>query len=105
MPYIPEHQRRVEHLLAPLATQTNTPGEWNYVITRFLHLVIERHGVSYALLNTLIGVLGCVTMELYRMVAAPYEDKKRAENGPVSTLDSVAGESSMDASASVRPGA
>jgi hypothetical protein len=32
-------------------------------------------------------VLECAKLELYRMIAAPYEDKKRLANGPVSELD------------------
>jgi len=30
-----------------------------------------------------VGVLECAKMELYRRVAAPYEDKKKEENGDV----------------------
>ncbi|MHA1138573.1 MAG: DUF6899 family protein [Candidatus Thorarchaeota archaeon] len=33
------------------------------------------------------GVLTCVQLELYRVIAAPYEDGKAKENGPVSALD------------------
>jgi len=36
-----------------------------------------------------MGVLECAKLELYRMVAAKYEDKKRLENGAVSELDAV----------------
>jgi hypothetical protein len=35
----------------------------------------------------LIGVLECIKLELYRMVAARYENSKSAENGSVSELD------------------
>jgi hypothetical protein len=33
------------------------------------------------------GVLKCAELELYRQIAAPYEDIKKEQNGPVSELD------------------
>ena len=40
----------------------------------------------YAHLNEAIGVLECAKLELYRRVAAPYEDEKIAESGDVYTV-------------------
>jgi len=37
------------------------------------------------LINAIIGALECAKLELYRRVAAPYEDDKIAENGDVYT--------------------
>jgi len=34
-------------------------------------------------INEVIGVLECAKLELYRRVAAPYEERKRIENGEV----------------------
>lgn len=64
-----------------------TTGELNYLLTRMTHELIKRNKLSYDLINSMIGVLECCKLELYRMVAAPYENKKRMENGPVSDLD------------------
>lgn len=62
-------------------------GDINYIITLLLHRWLLHNKMSYASLNALIGVLECAKLELYRMVVAPYEDQKRAENGSVSHLD------------------
>jgi len=39
--------------------------------------------VRYESINAAIGVLECAKLELYRRIAAPYEDKKIALNGDV----------------------
>lgn len=83
MPYIKQERRRlVKNDMRP-----RDAGELNYIITRVCHEFIESHGINYHTLNTVMGVLMCVSKELYRQVVAPYEDKKKSENGPVSTLD------------------
>jgi len=80
MPYIDKEAR--ERLSGDATPQT--PGELNYLITRMLDDYIQRKGgVRYAQLNEVVGVLECVKMELYRRVAAPYEDKKCEEAGDV----------------------
>jgi len=43
--------------------------------------------IEMEILNDVRGVLTCVQLELYRVIAAPYEDGKAKENGPVSALD------------------
>jgi len=63
------------------------PGELNYVITTLVHSYIRRNSLRYSTLNAVIGVLECAKLELYRMVAAPYENGKQMENGPISELD------------------
>lgn len=61
-----------------------TPGELNYAITRLVDdYLIQRGGIRYAHLNEVIGALECVKLELYRRVAAPYEDQKLNETGDV----------------------
>jgi len=65
----------------------NDAGSLNYIITSIIHRWIDCEGVSYQRLNDAIGVLECAKMELYRVVAAPYEDTKREINGSVSDLD------------------
>jgi hypothetical protein len=39
--------------------------------------------VGYAEINEVVGVLECCKLELYRRLAAPYEDTKIKENGDV----------------------
>ncbi len=59
-------------------------GELNYCITKMVNKYIQNTGgVSYQRINEVIGVLECAKLELYRRVAAPYEDKKMVENGDV----------------------
>jgi len=79
MPYIPRSERqRAERC-------PETPGELNYAITVMIDNYIREKGVSYALLNEIIGVLGCVTHELYRRIFVPYEKEKCVANGEVYT--------------------
>lgn len=88
MPYIPQQARedvfgREVHLgLNPLS-----PGELNYILTRIIHDHLQNVGVNYANINSVIGVLECAKLELYRQIASPYEDEKKKTNGPVSRLD------------------
>ncbi len=91
MPYIKKENRaKIDVVVTQLVDAVESPGEINYAITRFLHslvAIVRQRNFGYALLNALIGVLECAKLEFYRMVVAPYENKKRMENGPVSDLD------------------
>lgn len=83
MPYIDKASRK---RLAEGAV-AQTPGELNYLITMLLDDYIQRKGgVRYAHINEVVGVLECAKLELYRRVAAPYEDGKCAASGEVYTL-------------------
>lgn len=78
MPYINEHARGdIDHGCPP-----ENAGELNYLITS---LVLKYIGpsISYGRINDAIGVLECAKLEMYRRLAAPYEDTKIAENGDV----------------------
>lgn len=90
MPYITQEARKfinplLEHLLSHIGSFS--VGDVNYIITKFIHIWIQKEGLKYKNINAAIGVLECAKMELYRMVAAPYEDKKAKENGFISELD------------------
>lgn len=78
MPYISPQDR---HELA--TREPATAGELNYLITRLVARYIERRGERYSVLNEAVGVLECAKLELYRRLAAPYEDGKIRENGDV----------------------
>lgn len=91
MPYIIEDKRRhldphIDSLLNALRElESDDPtnvhcGNLNYVITRLLTV---SYGQRYAEINEAVGVLECAKLEFYRKFAAPYEDQKEFENGPV----------------------
>jgi hypothetical protein len=83
MPYINQHQRdQIAHATtAPRITLD--AGSLNYLITKLVIDHIQLHGTSYRTINEAIGVLECAKLELYRRLAAPYEDTKIATNGDV----------------------
>jgi len=68
------------------------PNGWKNVfilfITRLIRNIIPQ-GDLLTVSNELRGVLECVKLEMYRTVAANYEDKKRWENGSVSKIDDI----------------
>ncbi len=83
MPYISNDTRNKLKLGASPATA----GDLNFTITKILHNYLEECDWGYSSINLVIGVLECAKLELYRTVAAPYEDTKKEQNGPISTLD------------------
>lgn len=58
-------------------------GEMNFVISSLIDRVY--HPMRYNDINEAIGVLECAKQELYRRIAAPYEDTKIAAHGDVYT--------------------
>lgn len=62
-------------------------GELNYAITALCHEYLSDYGIYYANLNAVIGVLECAKLELYRRIAAPYENIKIKENGDIGILE------------------
>ena len=92
MPYISKQARECtdRHLTQLIWRGTSiTPGFLNYVISKAIHLYVKYKGLNQTHLNDVIGVLDSAKQEFYRTVVAPYEDKKRKENGSVSELDKV----------------
>ena len=78
MPYITPERR--EAILAGAKPQDS--GELNFAITVVVDSYLKDKGeIRYAHLNEVIGAIDCAKLELYRRVAAPYEDKKIAEHG------------------------
>jgi hypothetical protein len=85
MPYIKPLDR--DRVLVEFEAQN--AGELNYLITKIVHeYVLNDPELKYNKINEVIGVLECAKLELYRMIASPYEDKKAIENGNISLLDS-----------------
>ncbi len=88
MPYINQDERDIlEPALRNLRTAIAAipgahDGQINYVVTRLINeLLCDRLG--YVNLERGIGLLECAKLELYRRMAAPYEEAKRHENGEV----------------------
>lgn len=79
MPYIERANRqRIDAGGLPV-----TAGELNYAITRLVDSYIRREGMRYRSINEAIGALECAKLELYRRVAAEYEDDKCRQYGDV----------------------
>lgn len=77
MPYILEKDRR-QALFDP-----STAGELNFSVSTTIDDFIGLHGISYDTFNTIIGVLECAKLEIYRRQVAEYEDVKLHQNGEV----------------------
>ena len=91
MPYIKAENRLpldeaidaiVNHLLTE-DTEDSRAGILNYTVSSIIARYLEAQGISYNRLNSMVGVVECIKLELYRRLAAPYEDKKVEENGDV----------------------
>ena len=81
MPYVkPELRNLLSVTYKPL-----TEGELNYTLTIICDDYLKRKGVGYPTLNAVIGALECCKQEIYRRVAAPYEDAAMERNGDVYT--------------------
>ena len=88
MPYIPKEDRdaldyAIFDITARILAKDGTAGRMNYCISSMINMMIEKKGLSYSNVNEIIGALECIKLELYRRVAAPYEDLKIEENGDV----------------------
>lgn len=89
MPYITE-ERRQFLANAPeeeIAATDLTAGDLNYLVSTLLDEWIADKGLNYEAINSAVGVLECAKLELYRRIAAPYEDKKIKDNGDVYTCN------------------
>lgn len=80
MPYIKQERRGI---LRDFYDQPDNSGELNFQLTQVVLEYMEKHGKSYAAVNDILGALEGAKLEFYRRVAAPYEDRKIAENGDV----------------------
>lgn len=80
MPYI-NQERRTD--LANEDDVMTHAGELNYLLTQLCVTYLRLKGERYQTYNDIIGALESCKLELYRRKIAPYEDKKRDENGEV----------------------
>lgn len=81
MPYLDEHRKgQLDRGSAPV-----TPGDLTYIFTREAVAYLgDKYGFSD--LAEAIAALECAKLELYRRLAAPYEDGKIVDNGDVFTV-------------------
>lgn len=78
MPYINKNAR----LALATSDKPQDAGELNYLFTKIADEYLTR-GKNYQRMNDVIGALEGAKLELYRRVAAPYEDTKIIQNGDV----------------------
>ncbi len=83
MPYITQEAR---HSVIERGAQT--AGELNFALTCIISDYVaqasdRRGGLSYQILNDVIGALESAKAEFQRRIVAPYEDTKIAVNGDV----------------------
>ena len=58
-------------------------GTLNFAINQLVADYMEQNKFCYQTLNDVVGAMECAKMELYRRIAAPYEDEKIGTNGDV----------------------
>lgn len=92
MPYIKDSDREdfddliaciVDKIVDEDSDETSRAGMLNYVISSIIGDILDIEGMTYNRINSMVGVLECAKLELYRRLAAPYEDKKMEANGDV----------------------
>lgn len=84
MPYVqPSYRYLIDDHLCEVHQHIQSPGDLNYAITTLCSEYLAIRGLRYSNINEVVGVLECAKMELYRRVAAPYEESKINENGDV----------------------
>ena len=58
-------------------------GTINYVITQIVNRCMIRNEPKYDKINSVVGVLECVKLEMYRRLASKYEDQAIKNNGDI----------------------
>lgn len=83
MPYIEKNRAELDRLAEIAASEAFSDGQMNYLITRIVNIHYGLKDANYEQIQKATGLLECVKLELYRRKAAPYEDRKIAQNGDV----------------------
>lgn len=82
MPYINAEDRDALDPTIVGLNEAMTPGELNFQVTSLVDGYLAGR-LDYQAINDVIGVLECAKLEVYRRIAAPYEDVKLTINGDV----------------------
>lgn len=61
----------------------NFLGALNYLVYTIVRHYLFKNGKRYSRLAGIVGTIHCCAAEIYRRIAAPYEDEKIEENGDV----------------------
>lgn len=92
MPYVNEVRRSLLNPgLEELGDFIQDVGDLNYCIARLTLRLLLRQGLKYNNINNTFGTAQLAFSELYRRVAAPYEDVKIRENGDVPEIETILG--------------
>jgi hypothetical protein len=93
MPYIKQEKREdyeqeIQKIVKKLVNSddgyNSAKGELNYIIYSIVLRYLDEKGMRYHRINDFVGgVLSCCQQELYRRLAAPYEDEAIKKNGDV----------------------
>lgn len=83
MPYIAQADREKFKPALDALPDISSAGELNYLFTEISLRYLKSKGLRYQHLNDISGALTNANLELYRRVAADYEDEKIKENGDV----------------------
>ena len=89
MPYIKQEARKkYEEAITPLLRliRNAPPGELTWCISVLTDTWLQSIKHGYAEMALAIGIMETAKLEMYRRCVAPYEDRKKAENGEVYTL-------------------
>ena len=78
MPYLKKKDRPA----VKVSGKPGKAGELNYILTKIVLWWLGKEP-NYERYNAAVGALECAKIELYRRMIAPYEDKKKEENGDV----------------------
>lgn len=81
MPYIPQERR--ERLERFNVMPPDSGADLCYVISNLVASYTEYRGLNYGIITEVRGALAGTLDEYNRLVAHPYEDKKRDENGDI----------------------
>lgn len=84
MPYIDPVKRPLFRDTAiELGQKAECAGDLNYIFTEIIHSYLRKVGTNYNNYNSVIGLLECCKLELYRRQVALYENLKITQNGDV----------------------
>lgn len=84
MPYIKKEDRSKFQVEANrIGRLSSCGGDLNYSISTIIDAYIQQKGLRYSVIQEVVGALECCKLEIYRRIAAGYEDQKIVENGDV----------------------
>jgi len=66
-----------------MANEETLAGILNYTVTELLNQTIMGNEPRYHKINTVLGILEAVKLELYRRLGGPYEDTAIVKNGDI----------------------